>query len=69
MLLWKYSQAENFARETAGTHLLKKIEKYFISRSHPKFWETFDWFQRDFERSEPLEAGLYDLNRYFRKGW
>lgn len=48
---------------------LKKIEKYFISRSHPKFWETFDWFQRDFERSQPLEAGLYDLNRYFRKGW
>jgi hypothetical protein len=48
---------------------MKKIEKYFISRSHPKFWETFDWFQRDFEKSEPLEAGLYDLNRYFRKGW
>ncbi len=47
----------------------KKIEKYFISRSHPKFWETFDWFQKDFEDADPLNAGLYDLNRYYKKGW
>ena len=50
-------------------HYLQKIDKYFISRSDPKFWETFDWFQTHFNRSDPLNAGLYDLNRYFHQGW
>jgi hypothetical protein len=50
-------------------HYLQKIKKYFISRSDPKFWETFDWFQAHFEHADPLNAGLYDLNRYYRKGW
>ncbi|RLA69195.1 MAG: peptidylprolyl isomerase [Epsilonproteobacteria bacterium] len=44
-----------------------KIHKYFISRSDEKFWETFDWFQNYFNESEPLTAGLYDLNRYYSK--
>ena len=48
---------------------LEKIEKYFISRADPKFWETFDWFQAHFEHADPLGAGLYDLNRYYRKSW
>jgi hypothetical protein len=48
---------------------LQKVKKYFISRSDPKFWKTFDWFQSHFEHSDPLNAGLYDLNRYYRKGW
>ncbi len=44
-----------------------KIHKYFISRSDEKFWETFDWFQNYFNEADPLEAGLYDLNRYYRE--
>ncbi len=48
-------------------HDMIKINKYFISRSDPKFWETFDWFQAHFEQADPLNAGLYDLNRYYRK--
>ena len=47
----------------------KKIAKYFISRSSKEFWETFDWFQNDFNHADPLHAGLYDLNRYYHKGW
>lgn len=50
-------------------HYIRKFKKYFISRSDKKFWETFDWFQAHFDRADPLQAGLYDLNRYFRKGW
>ncbi len=46
-----------------------KIEKYFISRSNKEFWSTFDWFQNHFNESDPLNAGLYDLNRYFSKGF
>ncbi len=44
-----------------------KIRKYFISRSNKDFWKTFDWFQNNFNESDPLNAGLYDLNRYFSK--
>lgn len=47
----------------------KKFKKYFISRSDPDFWKTYDWFQTRFEYDEPLQAGLYDLNRYYRTGW
>jgi hypothetical protein len=46
-----------------------KFKKYFISRNDPKFWETFDWFQNDFNKSDPINAGLFDLNRYYDKGW
>jgi hypothetical protein len=47
----------------------QKIVKYFVSRSDPKFWETFDWFQKHFDKKEPLQSGLYDLNRYSEKVW
>ena len=46
-----------------------KVRKYFISRSDKKFWETFDWFQNYFNKASPLTAGLYDLNRYYRKAY
>ena len=44
-----------------------KIKKYFVSRADKDFWETFDWFQNNFNKSDPLNAGLYDLNRYHPK--
>ena len=46
-----------------------KLVKYFIGRDDEKFWEHFDWFQNNFNESDPLNAGLYDLNRYFKYGW
>jgi hypothetical protein len=48
---------------------LKKIKKYFVNRSDKDFWETFDWFQKHFNETDPVQAGLYDLNRYFRMVW
>ncbi len=44
----------------------EKVKKYFVSRSDPRFWEIYDWFQNDFNAADPLQAGLYDLNRYHR---
>lgn len=46
-----------------------KMKKYFINRSDKNFWHTYDWFQDEFNKSNPLEAGLYDLNHYYRKVW
>ena len=46
-----------------------KFKKYFISRDDPDFWKTFDWFQNDFNRKDPVNAGLFDLNRYYDRAW
>ena len=53
---------ENF---DGSAKYIAKLDKYFIGRSDPKFWETFDWFQNDFNKKNPINAGLYDLNRYY----
>ena len=48
---------------------IQRFDKYFISRADKDFWKTYDWFQKHFNQADPLEAGLYDLNRYYRKVW
>lgn len=47
---------------------IAKIRKYFINRADEDFWETYDWFQEHLDNADPLQAGLYDLNRYYRQG-
>lgn len=42
-----------------------RLRSYGINRAHPQFWQHFDWFQNRFEKNQPIEAGLFDLNRYF----
>jgi hypothetical protein len=41
-----------------------KFARYAISRADPRFWSVYDWFQQQFDRADPLQSGLYDLNRY-----
>lgn len=48
---------------------VEKAKKYFVSRSDPQFWQSFDWFQAHFNKAEPFISGLYDLNRYHRTPW
>lgn len=53
-----------------GSEMYKnKLLKYGINRSHPQFWEEFDWFQSHFIQQEPIESGLYDLNRYYHHSY
>jgi hypothetical protein len=42
-----------------------KLQKYGVNRSDLRFWQTYDWFQEQLDRLDPLNAGLYDLNRYY----
>ena len=69
----KYKDLADFLqlmKEYDGTpQNLQKLKKYFISRSDKDFWKIYDWFQKDFTTTEPLKAGLYDLNRYARTPW
>ena len=46
---------------------IKKAKKYFIQRGDSNFWQTYDWFQKYFNKKEPIKSGLYDLNRYYDK--
>lgn len=48
---------------------MAKSAKYFIGRDDENFWVHFDWFQEHFNEKDPVNAGLYDLNRYYRYGW
>jgi hypothetical protein len=43
----------------------RRIGKYGINRADPKFWEQYDWFQKRFNEDQPVQSGLFDLNRYY----
>lgn len=45
----------------------RKLDAYGVNRSEPHFWEVYDWFQQRLDDADPLRAGLYDLNRYYRE--
>ncbi|AGF77529.1 Fatty acid cis/trans isomerase (CTI) [Desulfocapsa sulfexigens DSM 10523] len=42
-----------------------RFRKYGINRANTNFWEHYDWFQERFNREQPVQSGLFDLNRYF----
>jgi hypothetical protein len=44
---------------------IAKFHKYGVNRADENFWESFDGFQAELDQSDPLRAGLYDLNRYY----
>ncbi len=45
----------------------KRFHKYAINRANPTFWERYDWFQDHFNKEQPVQAGLFDLNRYYHE--
>lgn len=48
---------------------MSKLSKYGISRDSKDFWEHYDWFQDAFNKSNPVDGGLFDLNRYYYKSF
>ncbi len=40
------------------------VDRYGVRRTNPAFWEMADWFQDRQLHDKPLQAGLFDLNRY-----
>jgi hypothetical protein len=49
---------------TSIAELSLLAERFGVRRTSSTMWETSDWFQQDFRRQRPTEAGLYDLGRY-----
>lgn len=40
------------------------VGQYGLSRTHPEIWTNFQWFVDYMRRTSPVEAGIYDMNRY-----
>ena len=46
-----------------------KLLHYGVARNDIDFWEHYDWFQEHFYKEQPVESGMYDLNRYYYRAW
>jgi hypothetical protein len=44
---------------------IERLSKYGVNRAEDRLWDTYDWFQKRFCEDEPVNAGLFDLNRYY----
>ncbi|MFW2366071.1 MAG: fatty acid cis/trans isomerase [Desulforhopalus sp.] len=42
-----------------------RLNRYGVNRAQSNFWEVYDRFQQRFNETDPVQAGLFDLNRYF----
>ncbi|PKN36629.1 MAG: peptidylprolyl isomerase [Deltaproteobacteria bacterium HGW-Deltaproteobacteria-2] len=42
-----------------------RLAKYGVNRAEDRLWDTYDWFQKRFYEDEPVNSGLFDLNRYY----
>jgi len=45
---------------------LELVSLHGLPRTHPQIWENAHWFFAYMQRTRPVEAGIYDLNRYKR---
>ena len=43
----------------------RRFDVWGINRAESDFWEKYDWFQERFYADQPVQAGLFDLNRYY----
>jgi hypothetical protein len=61
-------EIETFAAALQATRtpeqFFEVVGSYGLPRTHPEVWTNFQWFVDYMRRSNPTEAGIYDLNRY-----
>ncbi|MCD6535105.1 MAG: fatty acid cis/trans isomerase [Deltaproteobacteria bacterium] len=48
---------------------MEELKKFGVNRADDNFWDYFDWFQKRFFEEQPIQAGLFDLNRYYFKAY
>jgi hypothetical protein len=42
-----------------------RLARYGVNRADERLWAAYDWFQKRFSEDEPVDGGLFDLNRYY----
>jgi len=58
----EFVDAMQAARDAASFE--KIVERWGIRRSHPQFWQYFHDQTRYLQETDPVEAGVLDMNRY-----
>ena len=53
------------SKEKVNEAEIDRFVRYGVNRADPEFWQEYDWFQQRFFQEQPVEAGLFDLNRYY----
>ncbi|MCD6292124.1 MAG: fatty acid cis/trans isomerase, partial [Deltaproteobacteria bacterium] len=48
---------------------MEEFRKFGVNRADDDFWDHFDWFQKRFLKEQPIQAGMFDLNRYYYKAF
>ncbi len=52
-----------------GEESIAMLSKFGVNRGDESFWQVYDWLQQRFLDSDPLRAGVFDLNRYYHLAW
>ncbi|MEH6634665.1 MAG: fatty acid cis/trans isomerase [Halioglobus sp.] len=62
------AQLEDFVKEIIGLRseqdYAQLVSQYGVRRNAPWFWKISDKFNAHYKKHYPVEAGLFDLNRY-----
>jgi len=65
----KLAEMPNFLqvlkRFDGSSDSIRQLNKYGINRADARFWQAYDLVQDRFNTTQPLQAGLFDLNRYY----
>lgn len=48
-----------------GPRDAERLSRYGVNRAEERLWDAYDWFQQRFSDDEPVDGGLFDLNRYY----
>jgi hypothetical protein len=56
--------AERFLAVRSRDDYERFVALHGLRRTNTAFWEQADWFQAEYRRLQPVEAGIFDLNRY-----
>ena len=54
---------------TGSEEDLKWLWEVGVNRGKQDFWVHYDWFQKRFKDEQPVQSGLFDLNRYYYKSF
>ena len=50
-----------------GPRDAERLARYGVNRADERLWDAYDWFQKRFLEDEPVDGGLFDLNRYYHQ--
>jgi hypothetical protein len=42
----------------------KLYSRYAVRHSNPKIWDFSDWFNAEYKKQQPIQAGWFDMSRY-----